>query len=64
MKTKPFNISKWNVLRAFELVKANAGVAGVDEQSIKDFNARRKAIFTPYGIGCRQAVISLRQSKR
>jgi len=37
MKTKPFIISKWQVFRAFELVKANAGAAGVDRQSLFDF---------------------------
>ena len=35
--TKPFIICKWQVQRAFELVKANAGAAGVDKQSIEDF---------------------------
>lgn len=37
MTTKPFIIGKWQVQRAFELVKANAGAAGVDEQSIEAF---------------------------
>jgi len=37
MKTKPFSISKWQVFRAFELVKANKGAAGVDRQSLFDF---------------------------
>ena len=36
-KAKPFVISKWQVMRAFELVKANAGAAGVDKQSLSDF---------------------------
>lgn len=36
-ETKPFTISKQLVLKAFELVKANAGAAGVDKQSIADF---------------------------
>ena len=30
-------ISKWQVFRAYELVKANAGAAGVDRQSLFDF---------------------------
>ena len=38
-KTKPFTISKHLVLRAFELVKVNAGAAGIDQQSIEDFEA-------------------------
>jgi len=36
-KTKPFTISKDLVMRAFKLIKANAGGAGVDQQSIADF---------------------------
>ena len=30
-------ISKWEVWRAYELVKANKGSAGIDEESIQDF---------------------------
>ncbi len=41
-KTKPYIIPKWQVMRAFELVKANAGAAGVDQQSIKDFEDNLK----------------------
>jgi RNA-directed DNA polymerase len=36
-ETKPFTISKNLVMQAFKLIKANAGAAGVDEQSIADF---------------------------
>lgn len=36
-KTKPFIIPKGLVMQAFELVKGNAGAAGVDQQSIADF---------------------------
>lgn len=43
MKTKPFMISKWQVFRAFELVKANAGAAGVDRQSLIDFEKDLKS---------------------
>ena len=35
--TKPFNISKHQIMEAFKAVKANAGAAGVDEQSIEEF---------------------------
>lgn len=35
--TKPFIISKQLVMEAFKAVKANAGAAGVDRQSIEDF---------------------------
>ena len=41
-KTKPYIIPKWQVKRAFELVKANAGAAGVDQQSIQDFEGNLK----------------------
>lgn len=41
-KTKPFNISKRLVMYAFRLIKANAGAAGVDKQSIADFEKRLK----------------------
>ena len=42
MKTKSFIISKWQVLKAYELVKANAGAAGVDKQSLSDFERNLK----------------------
>lgn len=41
-KTKPFNISKHLVVRAYKLVKANAGAAGVDQQSLVDFECDLK----------------------
>lgn len=34
---KSFEISKWMVLEAFKRVRANKGAAGIDEESIKDF---------------------------
>jgi RNA-directed DNA polymerase len=40
--TKSFDISKHLVMEAFEAVKANAGSAGVDEQSIEDFEKNLK----------------------
>ena len=36
-KPKPFEISKWAVWEAYRRVKANKGAAGVDEQSIEEF---------------------------
>jgi RNA-directed DNA polymerase len=38
---KPFTISKWVVWDAFQRVKANKGAAGVDEQSIEEFEQDR-----------------------
>jgi RNA-directed DNA polymerase len=39
-KAKPFDIPKAAVWEAFQRVKANQGAAGVDGQSIQDFEAR------------------------
>lgn len=36
--TKPFTISKHLVMEAFYRVKANAGAAGVDQESLADFS--------------------------
>jgi RNA-directed DNA polymerase len=36
-EAKPFVISKWEVWEAYKRVKANKGAAGVDEQSMADF---------------------------
>jgi retron-type reverse transcriptase len=36
-KDKPFAISKWKVWEAYQRVKANDGAAGVDGESIKEF---------------------------
>jgi RNA-directed DNA polymerase len=41
-EAKPFCISKWEVWEAYKGVKANKGAAGVDEQSIEDFEKRLK----------------------
>jgi hypothetical protein len=38
---KPFDISRWVVWEAFGRVKANKGAAGVDEESIAEFEADR-----------------------
>ncbi len=39
-EAKPFCISKKEVWEAYKRVKANKGAAGVDEQSIEDFEKR------------------------
>ncbi len=41
LQDKPFDISKWVVWEAFERVKANKGAAGVDEESIAQFEVNR-----------------------
>jgi RNA-directed DNA polymerase len=41
-KAKPFSISKRVVVEAYKRVKANKGAAGVDEESIKDFENNLK----------------------
>ena len=41
-KTKPFSICKQVVWEAYRRVKANRGAAGVDGQSIKDFEVDLK----------------------
>ena len=41
-EARPYSISKWEVWKAYEKVKANKGAAGVDEQSIKDFERKLK----------------------
>lgn len=41
-KTKPYTISKQLVVEAYQRVKANAGSAGVDQQTLEDFNRNLK----------------------
>ena len=41
-EAKPYRISKQEVWKAYEKVKANKGAAGVDEQSIEDFDKKLK----------------------
>ena len=41
-EAKPFNISKRVVFEAYKRVKSNKGAAGVDEESISDFEINLK----------------------
>ncbi|MCE3202755.1 group II intron reverse transcriptase/maturase [Paenibacillus sonchi] len=41
-KTKPYEISRHMVWEAYKLVKANNGAAGVDDESIQEFEANLK----------------------
>jgi hypothetical protein len=41
-EAKPFCISKWEVWEAYKRVKANHGAAGVDEQTIADYERNLK----------------------
>jgi len=41
-KAKPFCISKWVVFEAYKRVKANKGAAGIDQESISDFEINLK----------------------
>lgn len=41
-KAKPFEISKWAVWEAYQKVRANQGAAGVDGESIADFEKNLK----------------------
>ena len=42
-KAKPFEISKKVVVEAWEQVKANQGAAGVDQESVADFERNLKS---------------------
>jgi len=41
-KTKPYKISKYVVVKAFKRVKANKGAAGIDDESLDEFEADLK----------------------
>jgi RNA-directed DNA polymerase len=63
-EAKPFCISKWEVWEAYKRVKANQGAAGVDEQSIRDFERNLKGNLYRSGIGCRRAATFHRRCGR
>lgn len=41
-KAKPYGISKWLVVEAYERVKANRGAEGIDRQTMQDFEENLK----------------------
>jgi RNA-directed DNA polymerase len=63
-EAKPYCISKWEVWEAYKRVKANQGAAGVDEQTIEDFERDLKGNLYKFGIGCRRAVTFRRRCGR
>ena len=42
-QTKPIEISKYEVEEAYQRVKANKGSAGIDHQSLQDFESDKKS---------------------
>jgi RNA-directed DNA polymerase len=42
LQTKPYIIDRWQVYEAYRRVKANAGSAGIDKQSLADFEVNLK----------------------
>jgi RNA-directed DNA polymerase len=46
LQTKPFIIDRWQVYEAYRRVKANAGSAGIDKQSLADFEVDLKKLYT------------------
>jgi hypothetical protein len=62
---KPFAIPKRLVMEAFKAVKANAGAAGVDQQSIEDFEKDLKGNSRiSSGTGWRREATFRRRSRR
>jgi hypothetical protein len=41
-EAKPYCISRWEVLEAYKKVKSNEGAAGIDEQTIENFEGKLK----------------------
>ncbi|MBM7656326.1 hypothetical protein [Neobacillus cucumis] len=64
-KTKPYNISKKAVYEAFLRVKANKGSAGIDEESIAEFEMNLKDnLYKLWNRGCPPGVIFHQQLRR
>jgi len=58
-KAKPFDIPKREVWLAFKKMKANQGAAGVDGQSIEDFEVDLTNNLYSSGIVCPREATSL-----
>ena len=54
-EAKPFCISRWEVWEAYLKVKSNKGAAGLDAQTIEEFEKDLKKNLTKSGIACHQA---------
>jgi predicted molibdopterin-dependent oxidoreductase YjgC len=60
-QAKPLEISKRVVWEAYLRVKANKGAAGVDGQTIEQYEQDVKTICSSCGIGCRRDLIFRRR---
>jgi len=63
-KAKPYCIARTEVLEAYYKVKSNKGAAGIDEQTIEDFERNRKRNLIRSGIGCHRAATFLHRCGR
>jgi len=63
-QAKSFVIPKQLVWEAYKRVKANQGAAGVDAESVEQFERKLKDNPTRFGIGCRRARTSPLLSER
>ena len=62
VEAKPFKIPKREVWEAFKRVRANQGAAGVDGQSIAEFEANLSGnLYKLWNTGCRQEATFLRR---
>ena len=57
-EAKSFIISKHLVMEAWKRIRSNGGSAGIDKQSLMDFEKDLKVTCTVSGTVCRQGAIS------
>ncbi len=60
-EAKPFDIPKQEVWEAFKKVKANQGAAGVDGQSVAEFEAELSDNLSSCGTECPRGATFLRR---